>query len=178
MNYAISLYFVDSVAPSLNETRVNQTHTQEPLRATRGKTSGAYIGYGTFQWTTAVRALCVLMLETKISGCGSSDGMIQGGRPSLACSLDESINKGTSWLADMLGCSVSGKLLAKSVILRTNSSLKRPGLVTLRINPRQLLPKDIKIYIDSRELVLEGDLVVLKNKLLSSNEPLLERMAA
>jgi hypothetical protein len=50
----------------------------------RGKTSGAYTKAGTFQWTSAVRAACVLLLKTLLHGT-HDDGVMPQRKMEISC---------------------------------------------------------------------------------------------
>lgn len=78
----------------------------------RGKTSGAYMCAGSFQWTPAVKAVCVLFLQVlarSLSELTYTEALISGMRGSLASSLDYAIDKEPQWLCDMFGLDSAGK---------------------------------------------------------------------
>ena len=140
----VTLYFnygelsqVDFVDSTKNTTR----------RSVRGKTPGAYRSAGSFQWTSAVKALSLLLVKARIA---CSDSFIQGETGSMAASLDLAISKQPTWLKDMFGCDQDGLTLARRMILRTNPERKRPGPVSLGLNSNYLDAKNIAIIIDDK----------------------------
>jgi hypothetical protein len=164
MHAEMKLKFLDQENLALNETFFLPDYGGNSLRCIRGKTSGAFIGYGTFQWTTAVAALSLLFVRTKLFG-GEIESCLSGDRGSLACSLDDSLSKETGWLSEMFGANAFGRLNARFLLLRTNSGLKRNGPVTIAINPKMLTSDSITIIYNERELVNAADLSSLEGKL-------------
>jgi hypothetical protein len=131
------------------------------LVTVRGKTSGAFGDAGTFQWTSAVRALCVLFIKAKLAHLSQPEGgvgCILGDKGSLAASLDYAITKQPYWIRDLFGTDASGNSMAKRLISRTNSHRKRPGPVVLSVNARALPASNIYIIwkrqrVESAELL-------------------------
>jgi hypothetical protein len=114
----------------------------------RGKTSGPLRSAGSFQWTSAVKALALLLLKT----CASpAEGLIRGDGNSLAASLDYAISKQPVWLTEMFGCDQQGISLARRLILRTNPERKRPGPVTLGINQLFMSASAIRIFVNGSQ---------------------------
>lgn len=144
----------------LNETSFTLYAGSKPQHAIRGRTSGAYTGYGTFQWSQAVRALSALFLKYAAAGLrgDSSEGKLAGAHGSLAASLDYAIDKGPLWLADMFGVDSQGRLLARRAFLRTNPGRKRTGPVVIAVNGNFVAAQSIQI-------ILEGTLVKDPNKI-------------
>jgi hypothetical protein len=116
----------------------------------RGKTSGAYHDFGSFQWTSAVKALAVVALKGLLSAQTSDpqQAILSGGRASLAASLDYALAKSPRWLVEMFGCYRDGRLYARRLINITNSHRKRQGLVAVSLNTRLLLPDQIRITLN------------------------------
>ena len=183
--YFLSLNFSSSPNYSLYATEF-QTPTNT-LKCTRGKTCGAYLTYGTFQWTTAVVALSVLILKNAMQGGESSKVpiLLEGYSGSLASSLDSAISKETSWLSDMFGSDKSGRLYARNLFLRSNSNLKRAGPVAIAVNTKRLPVSNVFIFLDgelannsnvlkkmSDDLILEHKkLLQYKNALMLEKNP-------
>lgn len=120
--------------------------------AVRGKTPGAYKCNGSFQWTPAVKAVCVLFLQALSSSFDTADRtepMISGRRGSLATSLDYAIDKEPQWLCDMFGLDESGKTNLRRLIFRSNPGGKRPGPVSLSVNESAFPPDNIEVLVDS-----------------------------
>lgn len=124
------------------------------LVAVRGKTVGAFrSSTGSFQWTTGVQALSVLVVGTKLASLDqgwSPDGFkISGRTGSLAVSLDNAIMKDVNWLQDMFGVDTTGTSQIRRVLLRTNSGMKRKGPVAVAINENFLPMSSVRVC-DSR----------------------------
>jgi hypothetical protein len=129
----------------LVETRFFDGTAAGPRVTVRGKTGGAFRSAGSFQWTSAVKALSLLMLKTASS---DEQQVLRGEGNSLASSLDYAISKQPQWLAEMFGCDHLGICFIRRCILRTNPERKRPGPVTLAMNLSYLPAASIEINID------------------------------
>ena len=117
------------------------------LSCVRGKSAGAFQGYGSFQWTRAVQGVAVLAVHTVLSSHSAScPPFLQGERGSLAAALDFAISKQPAWLSDMFGVQLSGRPLAQSLFRRTNTNLKRPGPVVIAIDQRYLPAQSIQLW--------------------------------
>jgi hypothetical protein len=115
-----------------------------PARASvRGKTGGAFRSAGSFQWTSAVKALALLVVKTCAT---TTDALLRGDGSSLAASLDYAISKQPLWLTEMFGSDQQGICLIRRMILRTNPERKRPGPVTLGINQMYLPSTSIAVF--------------------------------
>jgi len=110
----------------------------------RGKVPGAYRDVGTFQWTSAVRAVALLALRAAIS---PQCARISGGAGSPASSLDYALSKQPLWLLDLFGCDRTGVSYARRIFLRTNSERKRPGPVVVALNDVYLPSSSIGIFL-------------------------------
>ena len=118
------------------------------LRSVRGKTTGACVeALGTFQWTSAVRALCAILVRAKLASVeGSNPTPLWGEGGSLASSLDYAICKQPLWLAEMFGTLPNGECAAKRLFRVTNSSRKRPGPVVVGLNLNLLPAEHIQLF--------------------------------
>jgi hypothetical protein len=119
--------------------------------AVRGKTAGAYDNAGTFQWTPGVKALCVVLLNAvlrKVQQNKSYLPLLQGGRGSLASSLDYALNKQPEWLFDIFGADQQGNCYLRHLLLRSNSGRRRSGPVRISLNEQLLSPQSIRVYIE------------------------------
>lgn len=129
----------------------------------RGKSAGAYRGAGSFQWTSAVKAMCIMFL----SAVEDPDGVhLCGSAGSLAASLDYAITKQPIWLTDMFGTDSDGVCTIRRFVFRTNSERKRPGPVSLRINSSYLPIGSIEIVADGVVVQDRLEIVRLKTELL------------
>jgi hypothetical protein len=162
----LELRFVGGEKPELFETSCRLT-PGSVCSAVRGKTSGAYRGYGTFQWTSAVKAVCTALLRAKVSAEAPGSASISGEKGSLAASLDYALSKEPNWLGEMFGFTVGGSLMARRLFLVSNPNRKRPGPVVIVLNERVLSNKDIEVTLDGKVL---ASLVELQ-RLLASIDP-------
>ena len=153
----LSLWFASGPQIELIRTNFKSPMLPEPVTAVRGKTSGAYSTEVTFQWTSAVQSLSTLLLKATARqklNMSLKTPLLEGGKGSMASSLDASLYKQTSWL-DMFGSNIRGDSLSKRVFLRTNPGRRRFGPVLISLNDRLIPSNAIKIYVDSR-LVTDG----------------------
>jgi len=130
-------------------------------RSVRGKTGGPFRTAGSFQWTSAVKALALLLIKTKSA---PMEALLRGDANSLAASLDYAISKQPVWLTDMFGCDQQGISFARRLILRTNPERKRPGPVTLGINQMYISADSITVYVNGK-LCTRESLIPLCNEL-------------
>jgi hypothetical protein len=156
---ALKLYFEGQNKPGLVETHFKRATDNSLHVCIRGKTPGAPKASGSFQWTTAVRALSVLFVRIAISDRNQSlqsMNCLSGHKSSLASSLDYALSKQPQWLQEMFGMGSFGTVYARRLILRTNAERKRPGPVILGLNTVVLKPERIQIYCNS-ELISSSD---------------------
>ncbi len=138
----LKLYFE---AEQLIEVKFKESDTSEERCSIRGKTGGAYRRAGSFQWTSAVRALSLLAVKAIAT---PEDALIQGEGGSLAASLDYAMSKQPEWLTDLFGCDREGVSYARRLILRTNPERKRPGPVVLALNSVYMPLSSIVVYVN------------------------------
>jgi hypothetical protein len=160
--------------PQLTQTVFSRSG-QDAKLCIRGKTAGSYHNAGTFQWTSAVQGLCVLLIKAHVSHLDPSAGpaSISGLKDSLASSLDYALVKQPLWLTDMFGVDAIGNTYARRLITKSNSQRKLPGPVTLSINDKSLLPSDIRIVWNDTEIASKDELkqlISLIDKNESANE--------
>lgn len=156
----VELHFAGSSDVQLIEARFSDLSLDLDRFAVRGKTCGALRNAGSFQWTSAVKALCILMLKAAVSKnreVPEGELLLQGSQGSLAASLDFAISKQPAWLTDMFGADSRGISHIRRLVLRSNPERKRPGPVVLRFNPSVLEMTDFRIlwnttHVDSAEL--------------------------
>lgn len=145
--------------PELTRTLFRRD-TGEVLTSVRGKTAGALPGAGSFQWTSAVRALSALLLrgalvaqERENPNLAALSGMAQ----SLASTLDYALSKQPLWSVEMCGIDSTSQAFLRRLFLRTNPERKYPGPVIINLNLR-LLPGDkIQIWWNGRRLAHPAD---------------------
>ena len=139
---SLKLYFESG---QLTEVMFRENANGETRRTIRGKTGGAFRSAGSFQWTSAVKALGLLLAQTARNPLNSA---LQGHAGSLAASLDYALSKQPVWIAEMFGCDQQGISFARRLILRTNPERKRPGPVVLAVNHVYLPAAQIEVFVD------------------------------
>jgi hypothetical protein len=155
----------------LTEVIFNDGTKTESRVSVRGKTGGPFRSAGSFQWTSAVKALSLLLVKT----CATpSDALLRGFANSLAASLDYAISKQPLWLTEMFGCDQQGISLARRLILRTNPERKRPGPVTLGINQAYIPTSQVSIFVDGKRCTSE----MLETLCSQLSEPSLQEQQA
>ncbi len=148
------LYFVGTSTAELFQTKFQQ-HPISPIRTSvRGKTAGAFTHAGSFQFSSAVRALCILCLKSVILYKSNSDELpiLLGDKGSLAASLDYALTKQPLWVHEMFGFDAAGNSLGQRLFSRTNSHRKRPGPVAIKVNEKALPLSNIHIYWEERRI--------------------------
>lgn len=153
MTALLRLNFSDCELPTLTRTDFCYPPLGIKQHTIRGKTSGAYPGYGTFSWTHGVQALALLFVRARIRESSmTSSPLLKGRRKSLAASLDYALDKQPVWLLDMFGMDGSGKAVASRIFLRSNRGMKHGGDVAISLNLNVLAPENITLTLDEREL--------------------------
>jgi hypothetical protein len=145
----LQLDFAGTSKVELFQTRFSAGCQNPPLLTVRGKTSGAYGNAGSFHFSSAVRALCILCVKSVLADKSPPSPalpIILGFRGSLVASLDYAITKQPAWLIDMFGCDTSGRPIGQRLLCRTNSHLKRPGPVAIGLNTHALAAENIHIF--------------------------------
>ena len=144
-------HFEGSSRIELVKTEVRIAGIARTLSCIRGKTAGAYVSYGSFQWTSGVRGVCAAFLRFVLSEAGDTvDFCLVGGKGSLAASLDYALSKGPSWLGEMFGSGIGGSQLARRIFKITNPNRKRPGPVAISVNKNVVSVDHVQIYWDNK----------------------------
>lgn len=138
----------------LIETRFAHTLVPEPRRSIRGKSGGAYVHCGSFQWTSAVKGLALLFLKAAADRLGGFESLtpLSGCRGSLAASLDYAIAKEPEWIIDVFGADSKGTPIIRRLVRITNPNQKRPGPVALCLNQSFLPSAAISITVAGIEV--------------------------
>lgn len=174
----LTLFFTGNEAPELFRTYFTHPLLERERRCVRGKSEGAYRGYSSFQWTSAVKALAVFFLRARLQADERDERvLLEGESGSLAASLDYAIGKLPAWMMDMFGVDGRGTTLLARIVNRTNPERKRPGPVALSLNQGALPPCNVKVIWDSRELDSHEDLRRLCS-LLEDRSSIAERSGA
>ena len=174
----LSLWFTSDRQLELIKTCFHSPLLPQAITAVRGKTAGAFSTTATFQWTSAVQALSILLLratervETKRH---SIEPLLEGGKGSLASSLDASLYKQTAWL-DLFGATARGDSMSRRVLTRTNPGRRRSGPVMISLNERVLPANSIEVYLDNHRvrdpIQLTRFAETIENAWITEHEPL------
>lgn len=150
----MTLWFSNPTDPFLSKTEYTNHSSLTKFVAVRGKTSAAFGTVGTFQWTSAVQAMAVMMLQTALQKHTHTDelAIISGDKGTLAASLDYCISKSPFWLLDMFGTDTKGTTRTRRLFLRNNPERKRGGEVTIAINQNILEPQNIRCVLQGHEV--------------------------
>jgi hypothetical protein len=147
MTDSLTLYFEGTNHIELVKTEFKANEAASTRACVRGKTAGAFTSYGSFQWTSAVRAVCAVAIRYALSEANDKvDYFLIGGQGSLASSLDYALSKQPAWISDMFGSLHSGAPYAKRFFKVTNPNRKRPGPVAVAINKSRLSADQLKIF--------------------------------
>ena len=156
------MYFEGIGRLELVRSEFRSSGSPETFVVIRGKTSGAYTRYGSFQWTSGVRAVCAAFIRSLLSEQNNRvDYCLIGSKGSLAASLDYALSKGPAWLGEMFGSTPSGEIFAKRLFRVTNPNRKRPGPVALSVNRHLIAGSQIKVFWNNREVNSTSDLVTV-----------------
>ncbi len=164
----LTLNFVGYDSPELLETSFSHHLLDGERRCIRGKSSGAFEGYSTFQWTKAVQGLSRLVICAAIEdqlGKKASTPHLMGFGLSHAASFDYAIDRQTTWLFDMFGWDKNGLSVARRLFNRTNPGRKRAGPVAISLNTKFFSASDIEIYLDGAKVNDAVTLVGLLRKI-------------
>jgi hypothetical protein len=157
---SLAFHFAGGSRLELIRTEFCRAPCQTNRVCVRGKTPGAFVDFGNFQWTTGVRAVCAAFLRYAISEqCESVDYCLIGGKGSLAASLDYALSKGPSWIIDMFGTGPHGAPYARRLFCISNPNRKRPGPVAISVNRRLISADILKILVDGRLVIDTHELI-------------------
>ena len=161
----LNLYFTPGASPELEKVCFSHPFLAESRICVRGKSGTVFGSPYSFQWTQAVRALCVFFLKNSARRSffdrQQKTPTLSGARNTIAASLDYALSKQPSWLLDMFGTDKRGRSLARRFIHRANPEMKRPGPVVLSLNDKALSPSKITIHIGQRIVTRSQELLSL-----------------
>ncbi len=141
--------------------------------AVRGKTPGAYKKAGSFQWTPAVKALTIIFLtalKRNLKQIKTLLPLLEGGRGSLASSLDYALSKQPELLFNMFGSDDQGNASLKKLLFRSNSGMRRAGSVGISLNEQLLDPQHIKIYVENKLITDSEELGHLTRAIINAEQ--------
>ena len=142
-------------SPQLTRT-IFRRESGQVMTTVRGKTAGALRGAGSFQWTSAVRALSALLVRgalSSVEGLPTTTVALAGLGGSLASTLDYALRKQPLWTNEMCGVDHFSQAFLRRIFLRTNPERKYPGPVIVTINDRVLPLSHIQIWWNGRRVV-------------------------
>jgi hypothetical protein len=149
MSDTLSLYFEEHSELELVRSEFKQSDVKSILTCIRGKTPGAFVGFGSFPWTSAVRAVSAVAIRFVLAEKTGSQGYcLIGGKGSLAASLDYALSKGPIWIQEMFGTTSAGALYGKRLFRITNPNRKRPGPVAISINSARLPVSSVQLLLN------------------------------
>jgi hypothetical protein len=141
-------------SPELYQT-IFRRDNGEVLNCIRGKAAGAISATGTFQWTSAVKALTLVLCKVaaqKFDGEASCPVSISGKQGSLASSLDYALSKQPLWLIEMFGVDGTSNSYLRRILQRTNAERKFPGPVVVSVNPRNINCNSIECWWNNSKI--------------------------
>ena len=140
--------------PELTKTLFRRDNG-EVITSVRGKTAGALRGAGSFQWTSAVRALSAILVRGALVAREQGDPnlvALSGFGQSLASTLDYALSKQPLWTVEMCGVDMCGQSFLRRLFLRTNPERKYPGPVIINLNSRILTGEAIQVWWNGQRL--------------------------
>ena len=153
--YSIVFTVSDSAPRSLIEVEFRRGDAATTRRSVRAKGISDPSVSGTFQWTPAVKAVCVLFASLHLPLLrtpGTEFGKLFGGKGSLASTLDYALAKQPMWLTDMFGVTASGCAVLRLLLDRINPERKLPGPVTVSVKNAKSVAEGISFRSGNREL--------------------------
>ena len=153
----LDIYLSDPTNPGLVRTQFVHPLLNKPLISDRGKYQLHGDSTHTFGWTSSLQALVLFLVKSVAHSLAPNLSRVQrhftfsGEQHSPAAALDYALTKQPDWLFAIFGCDSTGKSLARRAIQRCNSERKRPGPVSMALNPAFLAVESIHIYIEERE---------------------------
>jgi hypothetical protein len=145
---SIVLHFSRNSTVELIRSEFSDASRQYNKVCLRGKGTDT-LGTGSFQWTSGVRAVCAVFLRCAISDKDDRFGYcLQGGRGSLASSLDYALSKSPTWLIEMFGTGAHGAPYARRLFRISNPNRKRPGPVVISVNTNVVQTHCIQVVVD------------------------------
>lgn len=140
--------------PELTRTLFRR-ESGEVITSVRGKTAGALAGAGSFQWTSAVRAVSALLIRGNLTAIEKGDpnlAALSGMAQSLASTLDYALSKQPLWTIEMCGVDMCSQAFLRRLFLRTNPERKYPGPVIINLNHRVLSGEKIQVWWNGRRV--------------------------
>lgn len=169
------LNFSGHNSPELASTLFEHPIVNSEKFSIRSSYGAASDQIGAFQWSKAVRAICVLFLKHKLI-CASENSralaFIEGHRHSLAASLDYALDKQPNWIHAMFGTGSGGQSILRRCLCRINGGRKRQGPVTIYLNGRFLNKFEVKIIWNSIEVTNPEPIMHLLSRVSAIDSPI------
>lgn len=147
-------WFEKNKSLELVRTRFVTVHG-EVWECVRGKVSYTRPAAGTFQWTSAVHAFSILLLQEVARSFANEKSVparLSGNSGSPASSLDYTIKKQPAWILEMFGWDKEGRGYCASVFSRDNPGQKRAGPVTISFSKQIREQVQFAVYCNGSEL--------------------------
>lgn len=146
----MELRFYGDEQIQLESTRFEHPSLPVAAQSVRGKTNGAYVKAGSFQWTKGVQAVVELLLSAAAAGA-DQEPILYGTKGSLAASLAYSLEKQPNWICEMFGTFSKGSPLARRIFRITNPALRRQGRVAIALNDAMMPKESIRVFLNDEE---------------------------
>lgn len=168
----LQLYFSGHSTPELHRTVFEHPLSARRVESVRGKSEGAYSRSGSFQWSPAVRALCVLLIKAKEAAVSQREQapILQTNARGAISALDYALGRSAQWIIDFFGSDSAGRPIARRVLTRTNPERKRPGPLAITLNEKFLRPHQIEIIWDEKPVSSAESLAELDRLLVEAGE--------
>ena len=149
----LALYKGDSI--ELDEIEFLHPSQKESILSVRGKSSLGRHAEASFQWTSAIQALTVLLLKY---ASGERRFTLIGGTGSPAASVDFAISRQPRWITEVFGVDKQGVSLLRRFITRSNSNMKRPGPVAISITNSPLSEVAITVSVNGKDVLVPSEI--------------------
>lgn len=156
MKISVELHFRESQEIYLERTIVSSALLPRRLVSVRGKSAWSVASTGSFEWTSAVRALSLLLVQNAITSGFRLEGH-------LAQSLDYTLSKKPLWLREMFGIS-EGVNFCNRIFKRSRCEYSAQIVVQLKLD---ILPTTgLKIYSNGRLIEGTSRLLAFRDKIV------------
>ncbi len=151
----LRLWFTGGNAPELQKTQFRYSEDEEVVECIRGLR--AVNGTGSFRWTPAVQAICILFIYSKahhlksFSSNNYKNFVLEGGKGTPAGSLSHAIGRQNDWLQSMFGLEYEGGLVVRKLFNHFNQQLKHKG------RPARIFIDDNFFNIENLEILVNGN---------------------
>ena len=106
-------------------------------------------GVGVFRWSRGVKVVSILFVRLALATVDSSiEPRIEGGRGSLAASLDGVLSQEPMWLVEMFGVVNKTNPRCRRFFVRSNPGRKRCGPVAVSISHR-VRSEHVRIFLNN-----------------------------